>query len=94
MFAQDALAARYAKEAIEAGFDKQVMFPKRLFLYMPFEHGESAAMQQRSVELFEAAAADAPEVGHAGVGWATREAPARDSAAQPLTLHLRRPSRS
>lgn len=83
MFAQDALAARYAKEAIDAGFDKQVrafacarrrrgrardrprpqvVFPKRLFLYMPFEHGESAAMQERSIELFEAAAADAPEV--------------------------------
>lgn len=52
-FATDGLAREVANRAIEAGFDTQVDDTLRFFLYMPFEHGEDMADQDRSVALFE-----------------------------------------
>lgn len=50
-FATDPLALHYAGRAIEAGFDRQVAPALRLFFYLPFEHSEQLADQQRSVAL-------------------------------------------
>ena len=53
-YATDGLARYYAGLAIEAGHDRA--FPKmlRAFFYLPFEHSEDAADQERSVRLFAA----------------------------------------
>lgn len=53
-FATDPLARHYAARAIEAGFDASVDPRLRLFFYMPFEHAEDMAGQERAIELFTA----------------------------------------
>jgi uncharacterized protein (DUF924 family) len=53
-FASDAKARAIAGRAIDAGHDMALAPVKRAFLYLPFEHGETLADQQRSVELFRA----------------------------------------
>ncbi len=63
-FATDPLALHYAGRAIAAGFDAQVEPALRLFLYMPFEHSEALADQDRAVELF-TALGDANLLGYA-----------------------------
>lgn len=50
-FATDGLARHYADRALAAGFDAQVDPVLRVFFYMPFEHSEDPADQQRSIEL-------------------------------------------
>ena len=51
-FATDGLARHYADRAIAAGHDAADEPALRAFFYLPFEHSEDAADQQRSVELF------------------------------------------
>ena len=51
-FSTDPLAVRLAEAALEAGFDMQTPEPARQFFYMPFEHAEDLALQDRSVALF------------------------------------------
>ena len=51
-FATDWMALREAKLAIEAGADMAVPPDQRGFFYLPFEHAESLAEQDRSVALF------------------------------------------
>ena len=53
-YATDGLARHYAERAIEAGFDAQVDPALKIFFYMPFEHSEAIADQDRAVELFTA----------------------------------------
>lgn len=53
-FATDGLALREAKAAIAAGADQAVPEERRFIFYMPFEHAESMAEQDRAVELFTA----------------------------------------
>ncbi|MDC7829009.1 MULTISPECIES: DUF924 family protein [Pseudomonas] len=53
-FATDGLALRHARQAIDAGLDQQVEAELRAFFYLPFEHSEALADQQRSLALFEA----------------------------------------
>jgi uncharacterized protein (DUF924 family) len=55
-FAYDAVALRLAKGAIERGHDQDPALGKdeRLFLYLPFEHSEDIADQERSVKLISA----------------------------------------
>lgn len=53
-WAADPLARHYADVAINQGFDAQVDAELRVFFYMPFEHSEVLADQQRSVQLFTA----------------------------------------
>jgi uncharacterized protein (DUF924 family) len=53
-FATDALAREYAGRAIAAGFDLHVDPALRIFFYMPFEHSEALADQDRAVALCEA----------------------------------------
>lgn len=51
-FACDAKARATTKAAIDAGHDRSLGEPsQRLFLYMPLEHSESLADQERSVAL-------------------------------------------
>jgi len=51
-FACDALVRRLAQQSIERGFDQRLALDRRFFFYLPFEHGESADDQRRSVALF------------------------------------------
>lgn len=51
-FASDALARQLAREAIPAGHDLAIVAPERQFFYMPFEHSEELADQDRAVALF------------------------------------------
>ena len=53
-FATDHLALAIAKGAVDRGFDDRLKSEERGFLYMPFEHSESLADQQRSLQLFTA----------------------------------------
>lgn len=50
-FASDPQAQQVAGVAIERGFDQQVPPRRRMFFYLPFEHAEDLALQQRSVAL-------------------------------------------
>ncbi len=51
-FAQDPLALKTALAAIEGGDDRALTPVECQFLYMPLMHAEDAAVQARSVELF------------------------------------------
>src|SRR3546814_148861 len=52
-FATDALALAAATRLVDAGDDSKLAPLQRSFVYLPFEHAESLAMQNRSVQLFE-----------------------------------------
>ncbi len=52
-FATDGLAQAVAKAAIERGYDRQIAPERRHFFYLPLEHSEELADQERCVELFE-----------------------------------------
>ncbi len=58
-FAGDAKALALAQRLVDAGDDRRLPPLARWFVYMPFEHAEDLAAQQRSVALFEALAAEA-----------------------------------
>ena len=51
-FSTDPLALAIATGAVDRGFDEQVEADERPFLYMPFEHSEDIAEQNRSLLLF------------------------------------------
>jgi uncharacterized protein (DUF924 family) len=53
-FRTDALALAIAREAIDKDFDQALSRSERGFLYMPFQHSETLADQQRSLILFNA----------------------------------------
>jgi len=50
-FAQDAHARECAAQAISRGDDLELLPVQRAFLYLPYEHSESLADQERAVEL-------------------------------------------
>ncbi len=50
-FAQDAHALECAREALGRGDDLLLLPVQRQFLYLPFEHSEAPADQERAVEL-------------------------------------------
>ncbi len=50
-FATDAKALRLADAAVARGIDQGLTRDQRLFIYLPFEHSEDLAMQERSVAL-------------------------------------------
>ena len=60
-FAHDAQARRAADRAIEHGFDLASALERRTFFYLPFEHSELLADQERSIALFTRWAAEHPE---------------------------------
>lgn len=54
-FAADARARAVAERAIANGFDQNAAMPERVFFYLPFEHSEDLADQERAVALIGAA---------------------------------------
>ncbi len=50
-FATDGLARDIAAGAVDRGLDAELPPRRRLFLYLPFEHSESLADQERAVRL-------------------------------------------
>lgn len=53
-FAADPIAFALAETAIARGWDRHMTVAERQFLYMPFQHAEDRADQERSVALYEA----------------------------------------
>jgi uncharacterized protein (DUF924 family) len=53
-FSTDPLALAIAEAAVDKGFDDRLAPKERAFLYMPFEHSEVMADQNRSMLLFTA----------------------------------------
>jgi uncharacterized protein (DUF924 family) len=51
VYATDEAARRAADAAIAAGHDRKIAKGLRIFFYLPFEHSENLADQDRSVEL-------------------------------------------
>jgi len=51
-FATDELALGIAKGAVDKGFDRELEPKERSFLYMPFQHSEKLADQDRGLLLF------------------------------------------
>ena len=51
MYATDALARHFARLAVEAGLDRLIEPELRQFCYLPFEHSEELADQERSLAL-------------------------------------------
>jgi uncharacterized protein (DUF924 family) len=63
-YATDPLARRIAADAIARGYDRQADPALRGFFYLPFEHSEDPADQDRSVALCEAQARETGEPGN------------------------------
>jgi uncharacterized protein (DUF924 family) len=93
-FAADPAALAAAERAVSRGFDRDVAWLARSFLYLPWEHAESLAHQDRAVALFRALAAEAPRRLR-GPGrflrGVRREAPGRHRALRPFSAPQRRP---
>ncbi len=51
-FANDALALALAQEAVARGCDLELPVPKRVFLYLPWMHSESALLHEQALQLF------------------------------------------
>jgi uncharacterized protein (DUF924 family) len=51
-FATDALALDTARHAVASGHDRVLNTTERTFIYLPFEHSENLADQERALELF------------------------------------------
>lgn len=51
-FTNDPLALSTANALIASGADQSMCAVERMFVYLPFEHSESLADQQRSLDLF------------------------------------------
>jgi len=60
-YATDGLARAYAQRALEAGFDAQVEPALRPFFYLPFEHSEDLADQERALFLHRALPGENPD---------------------------------
>ena len=71
-FAGDARALATAEDAVARGFDRELEPYGRWFAYMPFEHAEDVAAQQRSLELFGALGRDMNNA--ASLQWAQKHA--------------------
>ena len=62
-YACDALALATARHAVDSGYDRALPEVARTFFYLPFEHSENLADQERSLQLF---------AGHPNYIWALR----------------------
>ena len=52
-FEADSLALEAARRAVHAGYDAQLLPVERLFVYLPLQHSESVADQERACALCE-----------------------------------------
>jgi uncharacterized protein (DUF924 family) len=50
-FSSDALALEAAKHLVSSGWDRDLLPVERMFAYLPFQHSESLADQERSCAL-------------------------------------------
>ena len=64
-FEADALALAAAKHAVAKGYDRGMLDVERQFIYLPFEHSESLADQERACELMK-------PLGEELYGWAVK----------------------
>ena len=64
-FAADPLALAAANHAVARGYDRDLLAVEKQFVYLPFEHSESLADQQRACELMR-------PLGEDLYGWALR----------------------
>ncbi len=71
-FAGDPAALATANEAVARGFDSELDHFERRFLYMPFEHSEDLAVQERSLALFRALSEETGD--RAALDWAEKHA--------------------
>jgi uncharacterized protein (DUF924 family) len=71
-FSGDARALATAEDAIAKGHDRALEPVERSFLYMPFQHAEDPAAQERSLALFGALAAETGQDGQ--LPWAKKHA--------------------
>ena len=69
-FATDDRALAAAQRMVELGWDMQLAPIGRQFVYLPFEHAEDLALQQRGLELFQRVTED-PVLADAAV-WARK----------------------
>jgi uncharacterized protein (DUF924 family) len=51
-FATDSQALSLAQQAVNKGFDRELIPVQRWFIYLPFTHSENLEHQQKSVNLF------------------------------------------
>ena len=72
-FAGDALALAAAEDLVADGRHLRLAPMQRWFAYLPFEHAEDLAVQQQSLQLFGALAAEHPALAEAQV-WAVKHA--------------------
>jgi len=70
-FAGDALAREAAVALVDSGGDRQLPPLQRWFAYLPFEHAEDLAAQERALQLYTQLAADAPALADA-LEWAKK----------------------
>lgn len=63
-FAADPLALAAAEAAVSQGFDRLLEPVRRVFLYLPFEHAEDLARQDRAVALFTRLAEEHPDMAY------------------------------
>ncbi|MFI4931324.1 MAG: DUF924 family protein [Burkholderiales bacterium] len=70
-FAGDARALAAAQALVGTGQDRMLPGVQRQFVYLPFEHAESLAMQRESTRLFAQLERDEPAVGELLI-WAQR----------------------
>jgi len=70
-FAGDALALAAAAAMTDSGTDLRVTPLQRWFVYLPFEHAEDLAAQERALQLFGRLASDAPPLADA-LEWAKK----------------------
>jgi uncharacterized protein (DUF924 family) len=56
-FATDPLALQAAHHALAQGYDRRLLPVERMFVYLPFEHSEALAHQERACELCQPLAA-------------------------------------
>ena len=59
-FAFDPLALQWSLMGLNHGFDQALRPIERVFLYLPLEHSENIAHQERSVQLYEQLLRDVP----------------------------------
>ena len=64
-FATDGKARAVSDHAVANGFDLECTTDERIFLYLPFEHHEDMASQDRSVALFTERVGDGTTVRYA-----------------------------
>ena len=69
-FATDAQALAAAQHMVGVSWDRQLSPLERMFVYLPFEHAEDLAMQERALELLDGLSGE-PAVGDV-VEWARK----------------------